>query len=219
MVLMKRLAITFLVFLLGGCSLSQRLTEVSYLDLDEIEAEKKSYSAAVVFSKNLKSHTLSSYPAIPSFSEIELEVGQCLSIYLEQAVGVAYQSVAVLEKKPAPGTFDRIFYFSLDYSSFMFSSPSALDAFNRQIIPRPDRITYILSIEIQAINGESMDLFGKTEVEANSSFPRGGKEEVEHEKLKDAVRRAVRQVSFKVANLLLSGFAEPKGYLFLRLSH
>jgi len=218
MILMKRLAITILIFLLGGCSLSQRLSEVSYLDLDEIEAEKKSYSVAVVFSKDLKSHTLSSYPAIPSFSEIELEVGQCLCTYLEQAVGVAYQSVTALEKKPQPGIFDRILYISLDYSSYMFSSPSAFDSFNSQIVPRPDRVTYILSIEIKAINGESMDLFGTTEVEANSSFPRGGKEEAEHEKLKDAVRRAVQQVSYKVANLLLSGFAEPKGHHFLWLS-
>ncbi len=209
------MAAVFFVFLLGGCNLSQKISEVSYLDLDKIEAEKKSYSIAVVFSEDLRNHTLSSYPAIPSFSEIELEVGQCLCSYLEQAAGVVYQSVTVLEETPQLGVFDRILHFSLDYSSFMFSSPSALDSLNRQIIPRPDRVTYILSVELKAFQGKNLALLGTTEVEANSSFPRGGKEEAEHEKLKDAVRRTVKQVSFKVANLLLSGFAEPKGHSLL----
>lgn len=216
---MKRWAVTFLFIFLGGCSLSQRLSEVSYLDLDEIKAEKKSSSAAVVFAEDLKSHTLSSHPAIPSSSEFELEVGQCLCTYLEQAVGVAYQSVITLEKKPQPGISDRILYFSLDYSSFMFSSPSGLDSLHRQIIPRPDRVTYILSVKLQAFNGDNMELLGTTEVEANSSFARGGKEEAEQEKLKDAVRRAVQQVSFDVAHLLLSGFAEPKGHLLFSFYH
>ncbi len=219
MILSKRIIVLFFFFFLGGCSISQRISEVPYLDLNGIEAEKKSFSLAVVFAEDLKGYILSSYPALPSSSEIELEVGQCLCTFLEQAVGVAYRNVTTLEKKPQPGIFDRILYISLDYSSYMLTTPSAFDPAHRQIIPRPDRITYILSVKLQAFNGENMELFGKTEVEANSSFLRGGKEEADQEKLKDAVQRAVQQVSFNVAHLLLSGFAEPKSNSFLSLSH
>ena len=216
---MKKDVFILLFFFFTGCSLSHRISEVSYIDPHEIEAGKKPHSAAVVFAENLMEHTLSSSPAIRSSSELKLEVGQCLCLNLEQAASAVYQNVAIQKDMPQPGIFDRILFFSLDYSSFMLSSPPALDSLHRQIIPRPERVTYILSIKFQAFNGDNMELLGTKEVEANSSFLRGGKEEAEQEKLKDAVRRTVQQVSFDVTQLLFSGFAEPKRHLIFSFGH
>jgi hypothetical protein len=210
---MKRLPVFFLLSLFIGCSFTEKVYEVSSLDLDEIQAEKITLSAALIFSEDLKDHIQDAYPAITSTQKFELQVGKCLCYYLTKAVKVAYQEVTRAEEEPMPGKFDRIIKFHLKGSRYIIPpSPEATPS-DKQIVSTPRRVTYILSVQMEAYDGKNGQLLAKTVLDGNSIFARGGGETAEFEKLKQAIRTAVQQVSYNAASHLISGFAESEKHL------
>jgi hypothetical protein len=198
-----RLLIIILLFLICACThhvvLSPAITPNAFV------SEKFPHSAAIVFLNELKDYIQHAKPSSYSGSAhtYVFEIGESLCSALTRSVEAAYQNALEPKTNPAKGEYDRIIKFSLQNSD--------MDVyFDNGFLSRTGRAKYSISIVIEAYDGRNLDLIKKSVVNGNGFSTRETNAFSASKKFAIAVENGIQQIADNVANLLISGYAEPK---------
>jgi hypothetical protein len=168
-------------------------------------ARKISLKAAVIFSPLLKTYVESTRPSsfAGSAHEYKFEIGPALCIALRRSVETVYQTVIEIDTVSGVGQYDRVIRFSLQNSN--------IDVyFQSGYFTTTGRAQCMLAVSMEAYDGKNMELIGKTTVSGSGFSSRITNAFTADEAFAKAIEMAIQQISDNVANLLISGFAEPK---------
>lgn len=192
------------LLIVSGCAHTIAIS--SSIQPDAFAANKLPYTVAVVFSNEMKSYVEHARPSswAGSAHTYDFEMGKQLCAALFRAVQVAYENPVEPSANPQQGEYDRIIKFALQNSN--------IDVyFQEGFLSSSARANYSISVTIEAYEGKSMKLIQKSTVNGSGFSARGGSDAFSADKqFAQAVEAGVKQVCDNVANLLISGFAEPK---------
>lgn len=138
-----------------------------------------------------------------SAHSFDFEIGKSLCQALVRSVDMAYNNVMEAKDNPAAGEYDRIIKFSLANSNMDIH-------FTKGFGSRTAKANYSLSVHMEAYDGKKIKLLQKMAVNGNVFISQPASGFTADKVFAKAIENAIQQVSDNAANLLISGFAEPK---------
>jgi hypothetical protein len=199
---MKYLSLVCLAVVIVGCT--HRVAVRPTIQPSALIAEKLPYSVGIVFSDEMKDYEEHVTPSSGGTGHTyDFEIGSSLCAALRRSVETAYESVVETATQPRAAEYDRVIKFSLQNSK--------VDVyFQEGFLTTTARADYSLSIGIEAYDGENLDLLRRNTVSGTGFSSKGADAFGADKSFAEAIEDGVQQVSDNVANLLISGFAEPK---------
>jgi len=195
--------IAFLIIFFVGCA--HRITVNPNVQPSALVSRKLPYKVAVVFDPNMKNYVEHATPSTfeGSAHTYDFVVGPSLSAALLRSVEIAYENVFVADALTSVGKCDRVIKFVLQNSSMNiyfqsgFLSPTA-------------HCNYTLSVGVEAYDANNHLLLRKATVSGRGFITKAANAFSADKYFAKTVEEAIQQVSDNVANLLISGFAEPR---------
>jgi hypothetical protein len=189
------------VLLSSGCAhnimISPTLTPTA------LTGTKHNSSVGVYFAPDILAYSESTSPSSTSGSAhtYNVAIGQSVTACLLKAVAVAYDPVVAVATPPGSGEFDRVIQFSMQNSNFDVN-------FQDGFLTTNAKSQYTVAIVIEAYEGKSLTLLGKSSVTGNAFGSKQSGPFGSDQAFAETVETGVQQVCDGVANLLISGFAE-----------
>jgi hypothetical protein len=201
---MKVSASLFLIVVglgLVGCSHQIKLSPT--LTPNALSSDPIQKSTAVYFTPDVVAYAEKTNPSSFSGSAhtYNVDIGASLTACLEKAVDVVYEPVVVVDEPPSAGEYDRVIKFSMQNSDLDVS-------FQEGFLSSNAKSQYTVSVTIEAYDGESMEVFGKSSVTGNSFGSENAGAFNASEAFRQTVETGVQQTCDSVASLLVGGFAE-----------
>lgn len=197
---MKYLSLIFGAIVIAGCV--HRAVICPTIRPSALVAEKLPYSVGIIFSDEMKNYEEHATPDSGGHL-YEFEIGSSLCRTLTRSVEATYEKVAERETQPKASEYERILKFSLQLHRLEV-------CFQQDYSITTAHAHYALSVGIEAYDGESLEL-----LETNTAGGRGSSSKATDamsaaETFASAIEDGIQMLSDNVANLLISGFAEPK---------
>lgn len=198
------ISILLLIILLAGCT--QNVTIRPDIFPSAFIAEKHSYSVGVVFSNDMLTHVLHVKPStyVGSAYSYNFELGTQLKNALYRTVESAYENPTLTNIIPSSGEYDRIIKFSLQSSVMDLQ-------FETGFMSTSGRSTYAITVSMEAYDGSTMKLLKKSSFNGNGFMSQNNiKMGSAGKQFKTSIESAIQQLADTIANVLISGFGEPK---------
>jgi hypothetical protein len=198
-----RMWFPILILLVSGCAHSIAISPT--LTPAAMVADKRDKTVGVIFAPDIAAYVESASPSswAGSAHSYTITIGPAICACLLKSVEASYISVVCVEQPPSAGQFDRVLKFAMQNSS--------MDVyFQDGFLTSNAKSTYAVSVIMEAYDGATMTLLGRTSVSGSGFGSRATDAFSADKSFALTAENGVQQVCDGVANMLISGFAEPK---------
>jgi len=195
---LKSTLLSAVALFLGGCTTQVEINPNIFPTA--LTGEKYGGTVAIFLDPELVNYeeTASDPSGLNTFN---LKVGDSLTATLPRTVEAAYQNAIVTDQMVSKGEYERVIKFGiLNFETHLIT--------NRGFWVTTFKASAILTIRVEAYDGETMELIRRSAITGQGTATQG--ESKQTYPFGAATEKAIRQVSNDVANLFVGGFGEHK---------